>query len=89
MSICSMVSARLVAEVPIVPTLEDEGVRVVVVHVVGPDLADLDYLDRFEQDDLFAPEATLIVMNGGLVCRAGVWISLSSRSTTTTRSRDR
>ena len=47
--------ARLVAEVPIVPTLEDEGVRVVVVHVVGPDLADLDYLDRFEQDDLFAP----------------------------------
>ena len=46
--------ARLVAEVPIVPTLEDEGVRVVVVHVVGPDLADLDYLDRFEQDDLFA-----------------------------------
>src|SRR5271157_4296447 len=59
--------ARLVAEVPIVPTLEAEGVRVVVVHVVGPDLADLDYLDRFEQDDLFAPEATLIVMNGGLV----------------------
>ena len=59
--------ARLVAEVPIATTLEDEGVRVVVVHVVGPDLADLDYLDRFEQDDLFAPEATLIVMNGGLV----------------------
>ena len=59
--------ARLVAEVPIATTLEDEGVRVVVVHVVGPDLADLDYLDRFEQDDLFSPEATLIVMNGGLV----------------------
>ena len=57
---------RLIAEVPIATTLE-EGVRVVVVHVVGPDLADLDYLDRFEQDDLFAPEATLIVMNGGLV----------------------
>ena len=55
--------ARLVAEVPIVPTLEDEGVRVVVVHVVGPDLADLDYLDRFEQDDLFAPEATLICVS--------------------------
>jgi hypothetical protein len=58
---------RLVAEIPIATTLEEEGVRVVVVHVVGPDLADLDYLDRFEQDDLFAPEATLIVMNGGLV----------------------
>jgi hypothetical protein len=59
--------ARLVSEVPIATTLEDEGVRVVVVHVVGPDLADLDYLDRFEQDDLFSPEATLIVQNGGLV----------------------
>ncbi|HWY81040.1 MAG TPA: hypothetical protein VNY10_03710 [Roseiarcus sp.] len=59
--------ARLIAEVPIATTLEDEGVRVVVVHVVGPDLADLDYLDRFEEDDLFSPEATLIVMNGGLV----------------------
>jgi hypothetical protein len=53
--------------VPIATTLEDEGVRVVVVHVVGSDLADLDYLDRFEQDDLFSPEATLIVTNGGLV----------------------
>ena len=68
--------ARLVAEVPIATTLEDEGVRVVVVHVVGPDLADLDYLDRFEQDDLFAPEATLIVMNGGLVL-SGRWLDFA------------
>ncbi len=59
--------ARLVVEVPIATALEGEGVRVVVAHVIGPEVADLDYLDRFEQNDLFAPEATLIVMNSGLV----------------------
>ena len=59
--------ARLVQDVPVVATLEDEGVRVVLVHVIGPELADLDYLERFAEDDLFAPEATLIIMNGGLV----------------------
>ena len=59
--------ARLVQDVPLVATLEDEGVRVVLVHVIGPELADLDYLGRFAHNDLFAPEATLIVMNAGLV----------------------
>src|SRR5271166_4519468 len=59
--------ARLVQDVPVVATLEEEGVRVVLLHVIGPELADLDYLERFEANDLFSPEATLIVMNGGLV----------------------
>jgi hypothetical protein len=59
--------ARLVQDVPIVATLESEGVRVVLVHVIGPELADLDYLERFAEDELLAPEATLIVMNSGLV----------------------
>lgn len=59
--------ARLVEEVPIVQTLESFGVRVVLVHVVGPEVADLDYLERFHADALFAPEATVIVLNGGLV----------------------
>ena len=39
-------------------TLAEFGVRVVAVHVVGPDMADLDYLDRFDRD-LFTPEAVL------------------------------
>lgn len=59
--------ARLVQEVPIVRTLERRGIRVLLVHVVGPEMADLDYLERFLAGSLLAPEATLIVLNDGLV----------------------
>lgn len=59
--------ARLVHEVPIVRTLERRGIRVLLVHVVGPELADLDYLERFLAENLFTAEATLIVLNDGLV----------------------
>jgi len=59
--------ARLVQEVPIVRTLERRGIRVVLVHVVGPEMADLDYLERFLAENLFTAEATLIVLNDGLV----------------------
>ena len=47
------------------------GIRVVVVHVVGPDAADLDYLDTCEAGGLFAAPATLIVQNAGLVMTPG------------------
>jgi len=59
--------ARLVEEVPIVNTLERLGIRVVLVHVVGPETADLDYLARFMAEKLLSPEATLIVLNKGLI----------------------
>ncbi len=59
--------ARLVEEVPIVRTLERRGIRVVLVHVVGPELADLDYLERFLAQNLFTAQATTIVLNDGLV----------------------
>jgi hypothetical protein len=59
--------ARLVEEVPIVRTLERRGIRVVLVHVLGPEMADLDYLERFMSENLLAPQATLIVLNDGLV----------------------
>ena len=59
--------ARLVQEVPIVRTLERRGIRVLLVHVVGPEMADLDYLERFLAENLFTAEATLIVLNDGLV----------------------
>ncbi len=58
---------RLVEEVAIVRTLERRGHRIVLAHVVGPEMADLDYLERFLAGDLFAPEAMLIVLNQGLV----------------------
>ena len=59
--------ARLVEEVPIVRTLEQRGIRVILVHVLGPEMADLDYLQRFLSESLLAPDATLIVLNDGLV----------------------
>jgi len=59
--------ARLVDELPIVSGLEDEGIRVVLVHVLGPEIADLDYLANFLEGNLFAPEATLLVLNNGLI----------------------
>ena len=59
--------ARLVEEVPIVHTLEQRGIRVILAHVLGPELADLDYLQRFLAEDLLAPEATMLVLNDGLV----------------------
>jgi hypothetical protein len=58
---------RLVREIPIVQTLERQGIRVVLAHVIGPEQADVDYLRHFTAQELFAPEATLIVLNAGLV----------------------
>jgi hypothetical protein len=59
--------SRLVREIPIVQTLEKQGIRVVLAHVIGPEQADVDYLRHFTAQELFAPEATLIVLNAGLV----------------------
>jgi hypothetical protein len=58
---------RLVQEIPIVQTMEKQGIRVVLAHVIGPEQADVDYLKHFTAHELFAPEATLIVLNAGLV----------------------
>jgi hypothetical protein len=59
--------SRLVQEIPIVATLERQGIRVVLAHVIGPEQADVDYLKHYTTHELFAPEATLIVLNAGLV----------------------
>jgi hypothetical protein len=59
--------SRLVREIRIVQTLEKQGIRVVLAHVIGPEQADVDYLRHFTAQELFAPEATLIVLNAGLV----------------------
>jgi hypothetical protein len=58
--------SQLVEDVPVAAALSELGVRVVVVHVLGPDVADLDYLDRFERN-LFTADAVLIVRNSGLI----------------------
>lgn len=59
--------ARLVDELPIVSELESRGVRVVLAHLLGPERADLDYLERFLSESRLAPEATIVVLNKGLV----------------------
>lgn len=58
---------RLLArETELVTTLERRGVRTVLWQVLGPDVADLDYLKLSMEAGLFAP-ATLLVLNAGLV----------------------
>ncbi len=58
---------KLAKEVRLVRTLERMGIRPVAAHVIGPEKADLDYLRQVSEDGLFMPEATLILLNGGLV----------------------
>ena len=37
------------------------------VYVLGSERADLDYLERFAEDSMFTPKATVLVFNAGLV----------------------
>ncbi len=57
----------LIEEVKLVRSLERRGVRPVLLYVLGSDRADLDYLERFTEDQSFLPPATVIVLNSGLV----------------------
>jgi hypothetical protein len=58
---------KLAKEVRLGRMLARMGIRPVAVHVVGPEKADLDYLRQISETGLFMPEATIIVLNGGLV----------------------
>ena len=66
--------SKLVQEVPVLEAFEASGVRVVGLFCVGPERADLDYLEQFAEIDQFMPTSSVIVMNAGLV--------LSGRSAT-------
>jgi len=59
--------SRLVEEVPFLEGTEQSAVRVVALFVVGPERADLDYLEDFSRGRGFLPPATVIVTNAGLV----------------------
>ena len=59
--------SSLVEEVPLVTALGEQGVQVVGLFCVGSERADLDYLEHYAESDLFMPEATMIVLNAGLV----------------------
>jgi len=47
--------------------LERHDIRPVAPHLIGPDRDDLAYLHDVEQDGLFAPTATILVLNEALV----------------------
>ncbi|MDE1905041.1 MAG: hypothetical protein KGH75_01140 [Rhodospirillales bacterium] len=59
--------SRLVQEVPLLEAIEGSAVRVVGLFCIGPETADLDYLEQFVEVDMFMPAATVVVLNGGLV----------------------
>ena len=59
--------SALVEDVPVIEALAAEGTNVIGLFCVGPEQADLDYLDTFSRNGIFMPEATMIVMNAGLV----------------------
>jgi hypothetical protein len=59
--------ARLIQEVPLLEAIEGSAVRVVGLFCIGPETADLDYLEQFAEVDMFMPAASVIVLNAGLV----------------------
>lgn len=59
--------SSLVEDIPLVGVLGEQGVQVVALFCVGAERADLDYLEHYAEADLFMPQATMIVMNAGLV----------------------
>ncbi len=59
--------SSLVQEVPVLEALESRGTDVIGLFIVGPEQADLDYLDQFAESGSFLPKATAIVLNEGLV----------------------
>jgi hypothetical protein len=59
--------SRLVQEVPVLDAMEGSAVRVVGLFCIGPEKADLDYLEQFAEVDRFMPSASVIVLNTGLV----------------------
>ena len=58
---------QLAREIGLAGFLDANGVQPVAVHLIGPDRDDLAYLRDVEQDGLFAPEATILVLNEALV----------------------
>ena len=64
-----LILKQLAREIGLVGFLERYGICPVAVHLLGPDRDDLAYLHDVEQDGLFAPAATILVLNEALVPR--------------------
>lgn len=62
-----LILKRQAAELELTDFLDSSGIEVVALHLIGPNLDDLAYLGEVERDQLFAPKATVLVINEGLV----------------------
>ena len=62
-----LVLKRVAREIGLVGFLTQYGIHPVAVHLIGPDPDDLAYLRDVETDGVFAPEATILVLNEALV----------------------
>lgn len=61
-----LVLKRVAAEFKLVQFLSKYNITPVAVHVIGADAADLSYLQEVEREGLFAPAATILVLNESL-----------------------
>ncbi len=64
-----LILKQLAREIGLTAFLESHAIRPVAVHLLGPDRDDLAYLHDVEQDGIFAPAATILVLNEALVPR--------------------
>ena len=62
-----LVLKRHAAEMELVPFMQSNAIDVAAVHLIGPNLDDLAYLQDVEHEKTFAPERTVLVLNEGLV----------------------
>jgi len=62
-----LILKQVARDMDLVPFLERHGIQPVAVHVLGPDRDDLAYLRDMEQAGVFAPAATILVLNEALV----------------------
>jgi hypothetical protein len=70
-----MVLKQLALELDLQAMLEEQGVSPIILHLIGPEVESLGYLDSVEAVDfaspsgkpLFAPEQTALILNEGLV----------------------
>jgi hypothetical protein len=62
-----LVLKSVARELGLVSFLEQYGICPVAVHLIGPDADDLAYLRDVETDAVFAPQATILVLNEALV----------------------
>lgn len=62
-----LILKRVAREIGLVEFLAQHGIRPVAVHLIGPDRDDLAYLQDVETDGVFAPDATILVLNEALV----------------------